>query len=205
MAEGEEPKIDRDKHLIQLKALRKIIDKYADEINSFEVKSIPELKAFINPNDAAVKKVVAKLKEEFERKSGKPYSIDYNATLWLAAFHFVSSLETIEMDLPVSFWFTPSDVMELGAADAFDRAIFLASLMVELGASAKVHVLETEGGIRHPVVIVNSDKCYLFDAYPSPSFLTGSTQNGVLTDFSLAGKRYTRSLFEFSQNHYEEF
>ncbi len=190
---------------LQLKAMRRVIEKYADEINSLEVKSIPELKMFINPEDAAVKKVVEKLKQEFQNKTGKPYSSEFVDALCLAAFHFISSLEVIGMDLPVSFWFSPSEVLELGGADAFDRAIFLCSILTSLGASSKVHVLEVSGGVRHPVVIANTSQCYLFDSYPPANYLSAKTQNEVLSQFSLVDKKYTHSLFEFNSSSYEEF
>ncbi len=190
---------------LQIKAMRKIIEKYSDQINSFEVKSIPQLKSFINPEDKVVQKISEKLKEEFTVKSGKKYAPEFLSTLSFAAFHFVSKFEIIGADLPVSFWFTPSDVLELGAADVFDRAIFLCSLLINLGATAKVHVLEVEGGLRHPVVIANIDKTYLFDAFPPGEYLTGETQKDVLQKFVLSGKTYTRSLFEFSSTSYDEF
>ncbi|MDP3742457.1 MAG: hypothetical protein Q8R15_04025 [Candidatus Micrarchaeota archaeon] len=191
---------------LQVKAMKKVIAKYSDEINSFEVKTIPELKAFVNPEDAAVKKVAEKLKVEFQNKSGKEYAAQFLPVLSLAAFHFVSSLEVIGADLPVSFWFTPSDVLELGAADAFDRVIFLCSLLTNLGESAKVHVLEVESGIRHPVVITqNAEKIVLYDPFPPANYVSGETQAEALSKFSLAGKPYKKSLFEFNAVNYEEF
>ncbi len=190
---------------LQVRAMKKIIEKYSSEINSFEVKSIPELKAFISTSDPAVKKVSEKLKEEFARKSGKEYSPEFLPTLCLAAFHFVSSLDSIGIDLPVSFWFSPSDVLELGAADAFDRVIFLCSILTNLGATAKVHVLEVEGGLRHPVVIVTDENCHVFDAFPPSQHIAGKTQSEALLKYCLGTKKYTRSLFEFSSTTYEEF
>ncbi len=190
---------------LQLKLMRKIIEKYADQINSMEVKTIPELKAFIAPGDPTVAKVAVTLKDEFSRKSGKSYSPEFLDTLSMAAFHFVSSFDTIGVDLPVSFWLSPTEVLELGAADAFDRAIFLCSLLIHLGAQAKVHVLEVEGGLRHPVVIVNNEKCYLFDPSPPASFLVSDTQAACLSQLAISGRKYTRSLFEFNSMTYEEF
>ncbi len=190
---------------LQVNAMKKVIQKYSDEINSFEVKSIPELKAFVNSEDAAVKTVAEKLKVEFQSKSGKEYSSQFLPVLSLAAFHFVSSLEIIGADLPVSFWFTPSDVLELGAADAFDRVIFLCSLLTNLGTSAKVHVVEVEDGIRHPVVIQSGQKIVLYDCFPPANYVSGETQADALSKFTLAGKKYTKSLFEFNSTNYEEF
>ncbi len=190
---------------LQVKAMKKVIAKYGDEINSFEVKTIPELKAFINSEDAAVKTVAERLKVEFQNKSGKEYSSQFLPVLSLAAFHFVSSLEVIGADLPVSFWFTPSDVLELGAADAFDRVIFLCSLLTNLGESAKVHVVEVENGLRHPVVIQSSAKTVLYDPFPPANYVNGETQADALSKFTLAGKPYKKSLFEFNSTSYEEF
>ncbi|MBI4406430.1 hypothetical protein HY571_00785 [Candidatus Micrarchaeota archaeon] len=187
---------------LQINAMRRIIEKYAEQINSFEVKTVPELKGFINKDDPAVKKISEKLKQEFQNKSGKPYSQEFLPKLSLAAFHFVSSLEVIGADLPVSFWFSPSDVLELGAADAFDRAIFLSSLLASLGAGAKIHVLEVEGGLRHPVVISGN---HLFDPFPPASFFSKESQEALLTAYRFGGRKYTRSLFEFDSETYREF
>ncbi|MFH1247060.1 MAG: hypothetical protein V1644_01645 [Candidatus Micrarchaeota archaeon] len=205
MAEPAELELALKQCKLQIKAMKAIVEKYSDQINSFEVKSIPELKAFINPQDVAVKKVSEKLKAEFSRKSGKEYSPQFLSTLSFAAFHFVSSLDVIGVDLPVSFWFTPEKVIELGAGDAFDRVIFLCSLLNAIGASAKVHVLEVESGIRHPVVLLSSEKTYLFDPFPPAKHIIGATQKDVLELFSLEEKKYVRSLFEFDASTYEEF
>ncbi len=187
---------------LQIKAMRRVIEKYADQINSFEVKTVPELKAFINKDDPAVKKINERLKQEFQNKSGRPYSQEFLPKLCLAAFHFVSALEVIGADLPVSFWFSPSDVLELGAADAFDRAIFLCSLLESFGVSAKIHVLEVEGGLRHPVVLSGR---HLFDPFPPAAFLKGEDEKTLLSSYQFGGRKYTRSLFEFDSQTYKEF
>lgn len=190
---------------LQVKALKKVIHRYAEEINSFEVKSIPELKAFVNPADPAVKKVALGLIKEFEVKSGKEYSPQFLSTLCIASFHFISSLEPIGLDLPVSFWFSPSEVFELGAADAFDRCIFLCSLLTNLGVNSKIHVVELNNGLRHPLVIAQLDVTYVFDSFPPANYYTSSTQTEALAKFSRDGASYLKSLFEFNASSYEEF
>ncbi len=202
---GAEEKLQ--KSIVQLAAYRKIIEKYADQINSFEVKSVPELKNLINPSEAAVKKVKENLLVEFQKKSGREYAESDLPRVGLAAFHFISSLRVIGAELPVSYWFSPSQVLEIGAADAFDRAIFLCSLLNALGcANSKIHVLEVEGGLRHPVVIAKiAENHYLFDAMPPSQFIKATNQQGLLAAYEINGKKYTRSLFEFSAAGYEEF
>lgn len=191
---------------VQLAAYRKIIEKYGEQINSFEVKSVPELKNLINPSEPAVKKVKQTLLEQFQAKTNKEYGEQDAPKLALAAYHFISGLEVIGADLPVSIWFTPSQVLEIGAADAFDRAIFLCSILTALPVESKVHVLETEGGLRHPVVIAKiADQLYLFDPASPAQFFKAYSQQQLLAQFNLAGKKYTRSLFEFSATSYEEF
>jgi len=194
-ASSTEEKLQRA--IVQLAAYRKIIEKYAEQINSFEVKSVPELKNLINPSEAAVKKVKENLLNQFQKKSGREYGEQDKPRVAIAAFHFISSLRVIGADLPVSYW----------AADAFDRAIFLCSLLNALGcADSKIHVLEVEGGLRHPVVITKiAENHYLFDAMPPSRFIKASNQQGLLAAYEINGKKYTRSLFEFSAASYEEF
>ena len=184
---------------IRLAVYRKIIEKYAPVVNTGEEKTVPQLKALINKDD----EVVAKIKEKISQSApgGDPIMLAETA------HKFVQSLRPVHANLSVTYWLSPSDIMELGAADAFDRAIFLCSILRALNLDAKVRVVSLEGGLSHPLVILSFGRDeYILDAFQEAAF---GTYKGplmeVLPQFSFEGKHFVKNVFEFNNDEFTQF
>jgi len=186
---------------------RKIIERYAEAINGGEEKTLPELKALIKPFDPAVQDVKIKLLESILQ--GRPYDFEKDFQQAAeASFQRVKSLHFVHADLPVSYWLSPAEIIELGAADPFDRALLYCSLLIALGCKeARVRVVEIEGGIRHPLVFFSfGGKTFLSDPTQDKTALEhAGTADELIAAFELDGKKVSRSLFEFNDQDYQQF
>ncbi len=213
-------------------AYRKIVERYADAVNAGEQKTIPELKALVNAADPAVAELRKKILGEISRTeagasaeaavretgeqggvesrppAAEPYRFERDFLAYAErAFSFVQSLRKVQSELSVSFWLSPSEIVELGAADAFDRSILLAALLLAGKCdNARVRVLELEGGNRHPVVVFYyGEKQHLMDASQEASGLTFTgTLEEIFKNYSYEGKKVAKSAFEFNDKEYSE-
>ncbi|MGB9576866.1 MAG: hypothetical protein ACP5O3_02430 [Candidatus Micrarchaeia archaeon] len=192
---------------IRAAVYKKIIERYAEQINRGEEKTIPELKDLVKPSNAVIQATKAKIIEKLGLS--EPYSAEKHFLAAVeAALSFCRSLKPVHADLPVSYWLSPEEIIELGAADPFDRAIFLASLLIALGgADARVRVVELEGGIKHPIVVFskNSEKCLCDPCQDDSALARCGDFDKILASYSFEGKKYARSLFEFNDCEYTEF
>ena len=193
---------------------KKIVERYAEAVNAGEQKTIPELKFLVNPEDEAVIALRQKLLQEMQLSPSPAEGVEQyrfeRDFLGFAerAFNFVQSLQKIHSELSVSFWLSPSEVVQLGVADAFDRCILLCSLLIAGGCeTARVRVLELEGGGRHPVVaFYYKERQHLMDASQEASALTFTGQlEEIFKSYTFEGKRVLRSAFEFNNADYNEF
>ncbi len=229
MAEKEGQQEDIEALKTKLAVYRKLVERYSDEISQGEQKTIPELKEMVAPKDAAIREVKRKLllelgfADELEKgeKSGKPertissepegnhyrFEKDFLPAAQ-NAYCFTQSLKKIHHDLPVSFWLKPREIIDLGAADTFDRAILLCSLLQVLGCqNATVRVLDLEEGLKHPTVVFSyNEKQYLMDPMQECSAFTyhGNLEE-VLKTYTYEGKKALKSSYEFNDKEYLEF
>ncbi len=195
---------------------KRIIEKYAAMINEYEEKTVPELKSLINRNDPTVqilkKQFTAELLEEKMKRGGSAPEFVFSEDFLFIAdklFSYCKALRHIHANLPVSFWLTMQEVVELRAADPFDRAILLCSLLRAFDAPARIIVLELENNIIHPVVATNFEaRAYVLDASQQDSLLTthsAATVQDALAGFQYEGNKYLKSAYEFSDEEYTEF
>lgn len=187
---------------------KKLIERYAEIIGLEEEKTIPELRALVNENDSAVQETKQELfKQLAGGNHGWTYSFEQDFPKYAEkAFEKTASLKAIHAQIPVSYWLSVREILELGAADAFDKAIFLCSLLHAGGSKgAKVLVVEVEGGVKHAVVVFEfQEKVYLFDASAGVELSAGSVEE-LLAQYRHGEKRVTRALYEFNDAEYNEF
>lgn len=193
---------------IRAEVYKRIIERYADTIGLMEDKTIPELKAMVSPENAAVVSVKEKLFESL--KQGNPsweYSVDkYFFQFASQALKYCNSLKPVNADLSVSYWMKPEEIVELGAADPFDKAIFLCSLLESAGGEPRVRVLELEGNFKHAVVLMEfNGRSFLLDPSCSSEPEEGASEEEVLGKHALEGKKIIKSLYEFSDSDYTDF
>jgi hypothetical protein len=183
-----------------------VIARYSEFVNASEQKTIPELKALVKPKDESIVETKDKLLSELGISGGE-YRLEHDfLPACEKAFALTQSFEKVH-HLGISFWLSPKEMLELKAADSFDKSMFLCSLLQALGCeSAKVRVLELEEGINHPVVTAfYAGRQFLLDPSQEASAFTFEGQlSEVLEKFSYDGKRVVRSLYEFNNSEYTE-
>jgi len=124
---------------LRLKLFRLIIDRYREEIEEHENKTVSDLKGMILPHDPIIVKTRDSLLESF-----RPYIYEEH---FLAAAkmccEYVASFATISP--PVAFWLTFSDMRSIMAGDEIDKSILLCSLLRSIGSpDARIFVTNTK-------------------------------------------------------------
>ena len=193
---------------LRAEVYKRIIERYADTIGLMEDKTIPELKALVNPEDEAVVRVKQRIFDELKGENAAwEYSFETHFPLFMkAALKHCNSLKPVNADLSISYWLKPSEIDALGAADPFDKAIFLCSLLESAGGEAKVRVLELEGNAKHAVVLcLLGGKSVLLDPSCSSEPEEGASEEEVLQKHVLEGKKIVKSLYEFNNADYADF
>lgn len=183
---------------------RKVIERYREQISAGEQKTIPQLKELVLPGDEAVQKKKQELLQEI---GVAEFEKDFLAYARKAA-EYCRSLSSVESEISAPFWLSPREIVEINAADEFDKAIFLCSLLLAAGSgNAAVRVLQLEGGVEHPIVVFSSDnKHYYADASQS-SKITPLPEDALeeLQKFSYEGKKFVSQKYEFNDKTYAEF
>lgn len=178
---------------------KKIIERYRELIEAGESKSIPELRSLVKPQSSAIQEVKEKLLREFKEYD---YERDFPAAAQ-KAFEFVRD-EIKTEHIPIEFWLTPKDVLEMRVADEMDKAIFLCSLLIALGNKTAKVVVEMKGGFKHAFVMFSfSNRFYLFDPVHNIN-LAGSKE--ILEAQISSGKdEENKIVYEFNDVEYNEW
>jgi hypothetical protein len=124
---------------LRLRLFRLIIERYREEIEEHENKTVSDLKGMILPHDPIIAKTRDSLLESF-----RPYIYEEH---FLAAAkmccEYVASFSTISP--PVAFWLTFSDMHSIMAGDEIDKSILLCSLLRGIGSpDARIFVTNTK-------------------------------------------------------------
>jgi len=178
---------------------RKIIERYRELIEASESKSIPELRSLVRPQSSSVIELKDKLTKDF-----KPYEYEKDfLTAAQTAFEFVKD-EIKTEHVPVEFWLSPKEILELKAADEMDKAILLCSLLIALGnRNAKV-VVEMKGGLKHAFVMFSfGNRYFLFDPVHNVN-LAGSKEI-LEAQISTERDEENKIVYEFNDMEYDEW
>jgi len=178
---------------------RKIIERYRELIEASESKSIPELRSLVRPQSSSVIELKDKLTKDF-----KPYEYEKDfLTAAQTAFEFVKD-EIKTEHVPVEFWLSPKEILELKAADEMDKAILLCSLLIALGnRNAKV-VVEMKGGLKHAFVMFSfGNRYFLFDPVHNVN-LAGSKEI-LEAQISTERDEENKIVYEFNDMEYNEW
>ncbi len=178
---------------IREKLYKLLLDKYADQINLQEQKTITELKELANPKNQAVASTVSKLKEE--SKSDFEYI--------KRAHDYISAFPAIHAEIKVLYWLKPEEIISLGAGDELDKAIFLTALL-RAGKirDARVAVSEDENGLKHAFVLIRHENT-AFIADVGGSLHEGQDAEKLWKEFAQS-KKITHRLYSFNDEEYEE-
>ncbi len=176
--------------------LKRIIERYREQIEMGEAKTVPDLRNLIDPKNRAVQEIKQGIEDSFH-----PYIYEKNfEEAATKAFEFLR--DKIENEaLPVDFWLSPDDVLELKLADEMDKAIFLCSLLIALDNETAKVVVETNGQ-RHAFVMFEfGGKFYLMDPVHDIN-ISGSREQVI--EKHLPGHDH-QLVYEFNHKGYEEW
>ena len=209
------PKQVEDEHVGEIEALRtkaevyrRLLERYAETIGPFEEKTIPELKALVSPEDEAVDRVKAKIFSELREEKGAAweYSPKEFHSFMEKALAYCKNLKPVNAELSISYWLSPKEMVELGAADAFDKAVFLCSLLISAGGNAKVRVVQLQGGEKRPLVIVSQENAvFVLDPSGEAKPVRANEEEKALGEYSSDGKTIAKSIYEFNNADYADF
>ncbi len=178
-------------------AYLEVIMRYKDLIEENEMLSVAELPKLVTPDNSDVLAVVNKIKSSF-----LTYSYEENfADAAKAAFEYVSK-EIAEISMPMQFWFTPEQVIRVGAGDTFDKAILLCSMLIALGGiSTRIIVVAHDSERKIVVASEYNGKVIAMDMdegikeYPSKEALLEAL--GI-------GKKEELTAYEFNDKMYND-
>lgn len=149
--EPEEPKKEDVCKPIELEAERykkrcaiyeKILDRYRELIETNEDKSVSELRSLVQPENEAVKRIRDGILKRFQ-----PYIFERDFEKAAEEAYSYCRDTVVNVALPIEFWMKPEDIVEVGAADEMDKAIFLCSLLISMQNQTAKVVVETSGGL----------------------------------------------------------
>lgn len=196
--EKEEPKEVVD-YKLQASIYRTIIERYRNEIEANEYKTIPQLRTLINPNNPAIQKIKNKILDEFH-----PYIYERDFLVAVdKAFNFLQN-EIKTESLPIDFWLEPEEILKLGAADEMDKLIFFCSLLIALNNSSAKVVVGGDGERCAAVIFEFMGDYYLYN----PAYnikVQGKTKDDVLLKYLKSHKGVHHLLYEFNDREYNEW
>lgn len=124
---------------VRLRLYRIIIERYREEIEEHEVKSVSDLKGLVQPRSETILSIRDSMLDTF-----RPYVYaEHFLQAAKMAFSYVSSFKPVSA--PVSFWLSFSEMKDLMAGDEIDKSILLCSLIRSMGSeSAKIFVTDSK-------------------------------------------------------------
>lgn len=180
-----------------------LLQKYASTINQSETKTIGQLKTLISDTDLTIQSLSSEFKSDHYA-----FQKDYLDSA-KKAFEFVCrEIEYVPIDMDLSFWLAPKEILSIKISDDDDLAVFLCSLLFTLGdESASVLLLQLEDLDVHAVVVSSfQEKFFLLDPSQKHVFAKffGSREE-VLKRYSFNGKKIKKQLYQFNHSDYEQF
>ncbi len=179
-----------------------LLQKYASLITEKERRTIGQVKALLDPNDLSIQSLAAQFK-----KTGYSFETDYLPAT-KACLDFVSAhIDYVKLDIPISFWLSPKEILENKIADDEDQAVFLCTLLICLGdKNASVVIAELNNLTTHAFVLTNyQNKYFLFDSTQKPAVQLSGTTEQILSQYTFNGQTIKRFLYKFNNVNYEQF
>jgi hypothetical protein len=179
-----------------------MVDRYGEFIAKNEVKTVPDLKQMVQPNNSHVKDIVQDITKKFSDYNPKQH-IRRAAELAYNRLDEIKSVPTVGTD----FWLSITEMLKYKVADYEDKAIFLCSLLRGLDGDATVLMASMSDGSHRPLVLLKTAKGHiLFDPNKKhPANKYQGTRNWLIKNYAVDGKQITRVLYEFNDRNYKEF
>lgn len=186
---------------IQNKYYELILDKYKEEINEQERKTISQIKEMVSPNDLTIKSVVGKYKPV-----GYDYNKDYIDTLKRIYNFIKSEIDIIKIDIKVLYWMDATTVLKNKYCDDQDAASLLCSTMQALNDyDALVYVVLLDNEQTHSFVKTKYKNLhYIFDLTQKCPFemYSNTDESKLFENYKFNGNKIKKIIYKYNQNIY---
>ncbi|MCR4334995.1 MAG: hypothetical protein NUV57_00470 [archaeon] len=182
---------------------RILLEKHAKLINEQETKTVGEIKALINKDDLSIHSIVNSFTPEnynFENHFFQAAEKAYN--------YVVNEIDFVDVEISISFWLTPKEIISEKIGDDEDQAVLLCSFLYSLGdEKAEVVIAELENGEAHAFVISEfNNKFLLLDPTQKKDFREFyGEKKEVLENYTYNESRIKRFMYKFNHSTYEQF
>jgi len=178
-----------------------ILDKYKDEINEQERKTISQIKETVSPNDLTIRGIISKYKPV-----GYDYNKDYIDTLKKAYNFIKSEIDVIKTDLKIMYWMDATTIFKNKYCDDQDAAALFCSIMQGLNDyDAQVYVVLLENETTHSFVKTKyKNNYYIFDLSQKCPFelYVYTDETKLIENYKYNGNKIKKVIYRFNQNIY---
>jgi len=197
-------KITSETDTALLKYYELILNKYRDEINEHEKKTISEIKDMVRPTDLTIKSIVAKY-----QPIGYDFNKDYITTIRLIYNYLKSEVEVIRNELKILFWIDYSNVIKNKIADEQDISIIFCSCMQALmDENARVEIIMLEDERIHAFIKTKyKNTFYIFDLTQRVPFDTFKNidEKILYQEYNFNGQKITKRIYAYNQYEYTDY
>jgi len=181
-----------------------ILNKYKDEINETEKKTISEIKEMVKPTDLTVKSLVSKY---------QPISYDFNKdylnTLKQIYNYLKSDIEVIQNNLKILFWIDFSSVIKNKIADEQDISILFCSCMKALtDEDARIEIVMLDDEKIHAFVKTKyKNTFYIFDLTQKIPFdmFKNTDEKQLYQEYNFNTSKIAKRIYAYNQYEYIDF
>lgn len=180
-----------------------LLQKYSDQINQREQRTIGEIKALVDGTDLTIQNIVTEFKD-----STYEFNENYEEIL-TKVFNFIKDeLEFVETNFGVNYWLSANEVMQIKVVDDEDFAVFTCSCMRALGdIKAEVIIAELDDFKTHAFVSTTiGEKFLILDPAQKHEFNAFfDTKTNVIRNYKFNEAHIKRFLYRFNYDKYEQF
>ncbi|HIH09079.1 MAG TPA: hypothetical protein HA254_00240 [Candidatus Diapherotrites archaeon] len=186
-----------------LRLYKAILSRYAPVINEKEEKTVGAIKALVSKDDLTVQSIALSLSP-----ANYSYATDFLQAAERAYRYVSDEIANADIDIGISFWLTPKEIISHKVADDEDKAIFLCSLLNCLGGEdASCVIAELDDASTHALVLAGFKGNFIFldpvQGLPFNDFVGSKSE--VLAKYSYNGRRIKGLLYKFNSATYEQF
>lgn len=181
---------------------RLLLQKFAPTITEKERRTIGQVKALLDSGDMTIQSLVGQF-----QGPGYTFDSDYLTASKKALLYVSLNIDFVKLDIPISFWLSPKEIVENKIADDEDHAVFLCTLLLALGdANAEVVIAEMTDLTTHAFVLSQyRGLYYLFDSTQENASPLNGTKEEIFSQYVSNGSRIKRFLYKFNHSNYEQF
>jgi len=184
---------------IKNKYYEMILEKYKEDINKQEKKTISQIKETINPGDLTVKGLVGKYKP-----IAYDYNKDYVDTL-KKIFNFLKSeIDVVKTEVRVLYWLDATTILKNKFCDEQDASALLCSVMQALNDyNSQVYVVFLDNENTHSFVKTKyKNKYYILDLSQKCPFemYSDADENKLLGNYNYNGQKIKKIIYKYNQN-----